>query len=64
MKPVSEMVMPVTEMTDKQLSAEYSAAHYFADMSNDHETVQKAEARMREIQAEWDRRGSDADTSA
>ena len=56
MKPVTEMMTPVGEMTDEDLSSEYSAAHYYEDMSDDDETRQKAGARMREIRAEWDRR--------
>lgn len=47
---------PISEWTDEELRSEHDAAAYFAYGSYDPETIKGAEARLSEIEAEWDRR--------
>jgi hypothetical protein len=46
----------LSELTDVELSAEHSAASYFANASYDSDTIKMAEARIDEVEAEMDRR--------
>jgi hypothetical protein len=47
---------PISDWTDAELSAEHDAASYFAEGSYDPETIRGANARITEIENEWDRR--------
>lgn len=54
------MSKPINEWTDKELRVEHDAAAYFAYGSYDPETVERAEARLSEIETEWERRADSA----
>lgn len=47
---------PISEWTAEELRSEHDAASYFANASYDRDTIVRAEKRIEEIEAEWDRR--------
>jgi hypothetical protein len=47
---------PIAEWTDADLKGEHDAASYFLYATDDTAEAKRAEQRMSEIEAEWDRR--------
>lgn len=58
------MNKPLTEWTDIELRIEHDAASYFANGSDDAETIEAADKRLHEIEAEMDRRAVSASGGA